>query len=148
MELPVRLFTHIPWLRTRTLFYLNYCFLRAFPLFLHSLTETCSRTSTVARLRSQNGFSYVKTVMPSSLSVGMSPLPYLLTPSSYMVRMEMEVMRKHPRFRCGTATFRAGAAGSSAHCALREAVGIYSLEAPRRGKMTVSKQSTLTGWGP
>ena len=85
----------------------------------------------MARLRSQNGFSYVKTVKPSSLSLGMSPLPYLLIPCSHMVSIEMEVVRKHPYFRCGTVIFRTGAAGSSAHCVLREAVGKYSLEVPQ-----------------
>ena len=60
---------------------LNYCFLSAFHFFVpqRSLsTETCSRASIVARLRSQNGFSYVKKPMPDSLSLGTSP-PCLLT---------------------------------------------------------------------
>ena len=60
---------------------LNYCFLNAFRFFVpqRSLsTETCSRASIVARLRSQNGFSYVKKCMPDSLSLGTSP-PCLLT---------------------------------------------------------------------
>ena len=60
---------------------LSHCFLSAFHFFVpqRSLsTETCSRASIVARLRSQNGFSYVKKAMPDSLSLGTTP-PYLPT---------------------------------------------------------------------
>ena len=55
---------YVPWAETRTLLSLNYCFFKAFPLFLHValplrslITETCSRANTVARLRSQNALS-------------------------------------------------------------------------------------------
>ena len=61
---------------------LNYCFLTAFPLFLHSLTSlkiinywALLRSPTVLRLRSQNGlgqndFFYVKKSMMASLFLG------------------------------------------------------------------------------
>ena len=67
----------------------THCFLSPCPSFLQSflplrslITETCLRASIVARLRSQNvldqnGFSYVKEVMPDSLSPG-TPSPICL----------------------------------------------------------------------
>ena len=53
-------------------------------MFLHSfvplrslITEICSRASIVARLRSQNGFSYVNKAIPGYLSLG-TPYPIWL----------------------------------------------------------------------
>ena len=52
-----------------------FSFVPAFPYLRSLITESCSRSSIVARLRSQNdlvqnGFSYVKKAIPGSLSLG------------------------------------------------------------------------------
>ena len=69
----------------------NCCFLTAFPLFLHSfvrlrsvITESCSRASTVARLRSQNGLSEKWLILCQEshewFCFSGDPAPYLLKP--------------------------------------------------------------------
>ena len=87
----------------------SYCFLTAFPLFLHSfipwrslITETCWRASIVSRLRSQNGlgqngFSNVKNAMPGSFSPGI-PYPICLETESVFCNRRN---RKPSRFRAG-----------------------------------------------
>ena len=70
---------------------LNYCFLTAFPLFLHSfvrlrsvITESCSRASTVAMIRSQNGLSEKRLILCQEshewFCFSGDPAPYLLKP--------------------------------------------------------------------
>ena len=76
---------YFPWGGTRTLLYITTALLfdcfSSVPAFLCPLKITdywpCSRASAVARLRSQNGFSYVKKAIPDSFS--RDSLTYLLT---------------------------------------------------------------------
>ena len=67
------------------------CFLTAFPLFLHSfvplrsvITESCSRASTVARLRPKNGLSKKWLILYQEshdwFYFSVDPVPYLLIP--------------------------------------------------------------------